>query len=353
MARLNLTVTFIFVMICANSFAQHPPIIQDTNYYVSFPDIITIKAYGSQKYNSVTLRSISGKDLKYLDNKPLAFGGGFSYNNISINIAFPLAFLRDKDKGESKNIDFQGHLYSRKWMNDIYAQWFKGYYTDPDVYKDGSPYYYRPDIQTVFFGLARYRIFNWSRFSFRAAFRQHEWQKKSAGSLLAGAEIYYRRIRADSALVPVNLKPFYSSGDINRIETVTVSPGAGYAYTLVVDRHIFFTGSLTANLNLSYLNEKSFTTSNNRISVNPTLNFRIAGGYNGDKWSVSAIWNDLVLPVKGNNADNKYLFNTGNYRVFVARRFHTGKKWQKRLKPIDKIFKDTKDFIKDPIQAIQ
>lgn len=41
---------------------------------------------------------------------------------------------------------------------------------------------------------------------------------------------------------------------INKINYFSIGPGIGYAYTLSLFHHIFFTGSLTGDLNFSFVN---------------------------------------------------------------------------------------------------
>ncbi|MEP6464834.1 MAG: hypothetical protein ABJB05_00950, partial [Parafilimonas sp.] len=79
---------------------------------------------------------------------------------------------------------------------------------------------------------------------------------------------------------------------------------------------------------------------NNKFSVNPVARFRVAAGYNSRTWDVSANWIADDLPFTGNNKENKYEFHTGNYRFILAKRFATGERLRKRLKPVNFLFKE-------------
>ncbi len=103
----------------------------------------------------------------------------------------------------------------------------------------GENYYYRHDLKITLFGLSQYRIFNPTRFSYNAAIVQNEWQKKSGGTLLAGAEVYYGVAKADSNFVPASIQGNYPEKDLKAINYFSIGPGVGYAYTLVVAHHIF------------------------------------------------------------------------------------------------------------------
>ena len=230
-----------------------------------------------------------------------------------------------------------------KWVIDFDGQLYKGYHLHPSGFAavPGKSYYYRGDLNVSLFGVSAYRIFNSNRFSYRAAFIQNEWQKKSAGTFLAGAEIYYGVVKADSSFIPQSIAQNYTPpGAINKINYLSIGPGVGYAYSLVLLQHIFFTGSLTGNLNFSLANEHAAGNAGWHFSLNPVTRFRVATGYNGRSWSVSANWIEDYLPFQGANKDNRYFFRTGNYRLIVAKRFNTGRRLQKHLALINKIFKE-------------
>ncbi|MGN6618608.1 MAG: DUF4421 domain-containing protein [Ilyomonas sp.] len=224
--------------------AQTPAVlISDTNFYVSYPQKITARFYFSQKYTAFTLRNPNGNNaLSYRPNTTLNMGVGVTYHNLSLNLAYGFAFLNhDKEKGKSKYLDLQGHLYPQKWVIDYFGQFYKGYYLHPAGYLPdyGNKYYQRPDAKVTLLGLAAYKIFNHKKFSYRAALIQNEWQKKSSGSLLAGAQAYYGVIKADSAWIPSEVKNNYSPGDIAVVRFFNIGPGIGYAYTFVVHQHFF------------------------------------------------------------------------------------------------------------------
>ncbi len=315
----------------------------DTAYYIFFPESITARFYFSQKYTSLYIKSKNATDLHYMPNTTLNMGVGATYHNFSLNLAYGFNFLnKDDDKGDTKYLDLQGHFYKPKWVTDFYGQFYKGYHLTPEGFAApaGKNYYYRPDAKITLIGLSQYRIFNPTRFSYRAALIQNEWQKKSAGTLLAGAEVYYATVKADSSLVPKSIGSNYSQNGINKINYLSIGPGIGYAYTLVALHHLFVTGSLTGNLNFSYVNQYVSDEKNNKFSINPVPRFRVAAGYNGRSWNVSANWIADDLLFKGSATEDKYEFHTGNYRFIIAKRFNTGEKLRKKLKPVNAIFKE-------------
>ncbi|WP_170971202.1 DUF4421 domain-containing protein [Ilyomonas limi] len=317
--------------------------VNDTNYYKTYPGGITARFYLSQKYTAFTLQDKGAKDLKYWPNTTLNMGVGATYHNFSLNLAYGFGFLnQDKGKGDTRYLDLQGHFYKPKWVIDFYGQLYKGYHLEPKDFAASHPDgYYRPDASVNLFGLSAYRVFNSSRFSYRAAIIQNEWQKKSAGTFLAGAEAYYGIMNADSGWVPAILAKEYAKRDITKINYFSIGPGIGYAYTAVAFKHLFLTGSLTGNLNVSYTTETTKDNKKqNKFSLNPVTRFRVAAGCNSDSWNVSVNWIADRLPFKGSASGGDYLLQTGNYRFIIAKRLMPGPKLKKHLRLADKVFKE-------------
>jgi hypothetical protein len=60
-------------------------------------------------------------------------------------------------------------------------------------------------------------------------------------------------------------------------------------------------------------------------------------GYNGDVWSLSVLWVDTELFMKGASSAYHYTAAVGNYRLIYARRFYLSRKTSKILAPIPAI----------------
>jgi len=331
---------FLLLFIFSSSHAQNARG-NDTTYYIYFPGSITGRLFTSQKYTQFTVESKHAKDLGYRPNTTFNLGIGATYHNFTLNLAYGFGFVNHhQPKGKTKYLDLQGHFYLPKSVTDFEGQLYKGFYLSKGFNAEPGKYYYRGDIDITLFGISHYYIFNTKRFSFRAPFLQNEWQKKSAGTLLAGAEVYYGVVKGDSSLIPHALQEKYPQRDLNKINYFSIGPGIGYAYTLVLFHHLFFTGSLTSDINFSFANEHLQNNSSAHFSANPVTRFRIAGGYNGRNWNISANWIADNLPFNGVTEQTSYHFNTGNYRIIIAKRFNSGPRLQKHLRLINKIFKE-------------
>ena len=203
------------------------------------------------------------------------------------------------------------------------GEFYKGYYSSPQGFG-------RTGGETLL-SQAGYRIepgricdvpaSNERKFSYQAGLLQNEWQKKSAGSVLIGGEIYYGSIHGDSTLAPTGADPSQSALEINKFHYFIMGPGIGYGYTLVYKEHFFILGSATVNLAFRYSTEISTTlhTNSGHFGFRPNYILHAGAGYNGDKWSLSLSWIDTELLLNGKSTDYSYTVSVGNYRLTYAR----------------------------------
>lgn len=315
----------------------------DSTYYLSFRESIIARVYLSRKYTTLELKK--GNDpprLRYRPNTNLNLGLGFTYRNLSVNIAHGFGFLNnDDEKGKVKKTDLQFRLYTRKWAIDGYGQFYKQFYVYPKGRgnADNLNYYIKPNLKLSLVGLSAFRIFNSNRFTLHPAFVQDEVQLKSAGSFLAGAQIYYGDVKADSALVPALLALFYDRRSISQVRIFEIGPGVGYAYTLVLPYHFYLTGSFNVNVNLGLVKETGTDGSTNHVSANANMLYRLGAGYNNGNWNLNAFWVNTRFAAKGDVTGNSYIFNAGNYRLIFSKRLQPGPKLKKFLRPLDKVLK--------------
>lgn len=332
----------VMLLVVHESFSQNNLVpTHDTTYYKSFQQDIIARVYLSQKYTNLELKEVNDAPrLRYKTNTNLNFGIGATYKNLTINAAYGFGFLNhDEEKGKAKKLDLQARLYGRIWAVDLYGQFYKNYYEYPKGRGSANNinYYIRPDLKVNLVGASAFKIFNYQRFTLHPAFIQDEVQKKSAGSILAGAQIYYGDVRGDSALVPSQLALFYDRRFISKVRIFEIGPGVGYAYTQVLPYHFYLTGSFTVNVNLGLVKETGITESFSHVSANANMLYRLGGGYNNTNWNINAFWVNTRFAAKGSVAGNNYLMNTGNYRVIFSKRLQAGPKLKKILRPLDKV----------------
>lgn len=318
----------------------------DSSYYQSFERYITTRFYLSQKYAGLELERAPGVSrFRYLANTSLTAGVGVTYQSVSLNIGYAFGFLNtDHEKGKTKSLDVQTHVYGRKWTVDLLGQFYKSYYLSPRGFAATAPdkYYIRPDIRINLLGVSAYRLLNPSRFSFRSALLENEQQKKSAGSILIGAEIFYGVIKGDSSLVPVALSENYQQKDIRKLDFIKIGPGIGYAYTYVINKSFYLTGSLCASLSVDYSNQHSASGQAGKVDINKGFIYRIVAGYDKDDWNFNLSLVGNQMSVRGASSTNKYLLSAGNFRLTVAKRIKPGRGLIRRLHPVDKVIENVR-----------
>jgi len=330
-------ITF-FCFAGVNIYAQKT--IADTGYYTSYPNKLALRIYISKRPSAFILPGSSIGNLRYEPNAKLTLGAGASYKNLTLNLSYGFGFLNPENgKGKTRTYDLSGHIFPRDWVADYLIQYNKGYHLPGEFFTSANTenYYYRPDMRSILLGGGLYRLSNGEQFSYRAAAVQSEWQRKSAGSFLYGGEMVYGSVYGDSSLVPLQLKDSYSQTNIDRISFFRVAPGAGYAYTGVLDDHYFITGSLIANVGINFTSERFTENAERKTSINPSLNYKLAAGYNSDTWSLSAFYMGNTIWSKGTTDNKSYTWPSGNYRIILTKKIFPGKKVAKTFNDINDI----------------
>ncbi|MEP6582747.1 MAG: DUF4421 domain-containing protein [Ginsengibacter sp.] len=321
-SRLFLALIFCTFLLPHESKAQKKESI-DNGYYITYPDRLMLNVYMSQKFAPFSIYTRNGQELNYRTNSKLTLGAGFAINGLGLNLAYGFKFLnKEKGRGKTTGLDFQFHLYPHKWAVDLLATFRKGYYLEPssDNGLSLADNYLRPDIKRHVIGLSAFRVPNSHKFSYRAAITQNDWQTKSAGSFLYGGEIYRGSITGDSALVPSKVSNDFDQAGINEITFLSIGPGLGYAYTLVIDKNFFITGSATASIDLNFSAEEISGNKKKKTSLIPGGVYKGAIGYNSDTWSVSANITGNALYAGSESSSKEYFLPTGNIRFIVAKK---------------------------------
>ncbi len=343
-ACLTLSVFFLYAQknVEAKNERKKARSLYDTSYYSSYNYLITGRFYFSKKYTSFNLRNLQqGLALKYFPNTTLNMGVGATYKWATLNLAYGFGFLNPEDgKGKTKYLDLQMHNYGRKVIVDIFGQFYNGFYLNNDQITDAAgEYYKRPDLKVRIFGVSGQYLFNYDRFSYRAAFLNNEWQKKSAGSMLLGWEFFLGQSTADSSMVPTPLKappgdaPPAGDVNVNRVEFIETGPNVGYAYTYVYKKHWFLAGSLTVSLDYG----KSVMKGDTRVqkeAFSPNYFVRAVAGYNSSRWAYTISFVNQAVQLTSQRASRYASLNTGNVRANVVYRFTPSRKTRAVLRKV-------------------
>lgn len=329
--QLLLVLSFFFTF---ESYAQDTA---DSAYYISFPEQLTSRFYFSRKYTSLRLKERSGTyDLTYLPNTTLNLGLGATYQNITLNLAYGFGFLNpERGRGDGKFLDLQAHLYPKNFVIDFFGQFHKGFFIPmpEQLSMSGDRYLTFPDMRTQKIGASAQYLFNPEKFSFRAAFLQHELQQRSGSTFLLGFEMYGGQAVNEFGIVPTVLLNSFDD-KFNRIRFFEFGPNLGYAATLVIKKHFFLTASLSSNLALGYSTLYKDGYKVTSWGINPNLFSRVFAGYNSERWSINAnyVLNTVNLPTVDRVGP---AFMTGNYRLNFVYRFLPGPKLNRYLRIID------------------
>ncbi|MDA1268355.1 MAG: DUF4421 family protein [Bacteroidetes bacterium] len=291
----------------------------DTSYVAEEPEMLVFRSYLSRKFTSLYFPS---EDLRYQPNSGLNMGIGFTYQNFTLNLAFPPGFLnRNREADFPRFLDLQGHIYPRNWVIDFFGQFYKGYRI-PDGIGDGAKYL-RPDLDLLKVGLHANYIFKGDKISLPAAVHQSAIQKKSAISPLLGFEMYRVQVTGDSLILPAQLVPKsnYQSADF-----LHLGPNAGLIGTLVLGKGFFATGSFTGNLALGTAWNQDRQGGNGNWKLGWGYHARAYLGYNGPRFGMNGnyIHKNLILPTFGNLSQEVY---TGNYRLVLVYKIHPAQKF--------------------------
>ncbi|MBW8683933.1 DUF4421 domain-containing protein [Chitinophaga rhizophila] len=349
------------LLICVAVSAQHTPFFKkairwleaenDSNYIEEHTEDLTVRLFGSRKYNnydivdndivegSVTDNGVvnakSSKDVLYRPNTPFNVGFGFNYRFLAINLAFNLSAINKEsgEYGKTKMLDLQTHIYTRRLVVDFYGQIYNGYYianTRQLISSLGTNAgsnnveMIRPDARNVNIGLNVQYIFNSKRFSYRAAYLQNDYQKKSAGSFLVGGEVFGVRMKGDSGLIPSYIQStgFFNGENFNRTRIISAAANAGYAHTFVYKQHWFTTLSLSGSLGVNHtIMNRVAATDLRKIGLQFNNNVRISVGYNSSRYFAGIHYVYLTTRSQSPVPDTYQTMGAGNFRVSLARRF--------------------------------
>ncbi len=329
----------------------------DTAYVKDYSHIITGRVYGSTKYNKLQLGGRRGtKALIYRPNNKINFGVGASYRALTLNIGVGIPLVNnDQDKrGETRYFDAQANIYTKRWATNLFLQRFQGYYissyTKPELgWFQDTEFPTRPDLVEYNLGVSTVHIFNNDRFSYRAAFNQDAWQRRSQGSLLVGGYLTYFHLKSDSSLIPAALNSSFDPGlQLRRGGFLDLGPSVGYAYTLIFKEHFFLTGSFVVGGGLSL--QRATTTNTDGSEVLKTSaglgwhgQFRAGTGYNGAKYYVGVSFNQENIGYLVDERSNFY-WSVGNIRLNFVKRFNT------HIRMMDRGFRWYKRKVKEPAE---
>lgn len=326
----------------------------DTLYVNDYSHILTSRAYFSTKYNAFALRSDApGRDLVYRPNNQINWGLGASYRALTLNIGIRMPLVNDNNAtfGNTRYLDAQANIHTKRTATNLFLQIFSGYHlSSHNLAEVGWPALaerpYRPELYQFNIGFSSLRITNNDRFSYRASFSQDAWQKRSQGSWLLGGYATFFGVRADSSIVPSALSDqFTPEVRLRRGSFFDAGPMGGYVYTLVYREHWFATLSTVGGMGIAMqgLTHPDVIDGAEEYSFGAGPGYRIqlraAAGYNSRRHYVGLSFNqERVGHFLGEG--QRFTWNVSNIRFNMVRRFDMrvkfmdrGIRWMKKKGP--------------------
>jgi hypothetical protein len=304
----------------------------DTMFVRDFSNRPTVRAYLSNKFNSLTLRADGSlTDLRYEPNGHFNIGFGASYKRLTLNIGFPIPFIPSdvEERGRTRFLDAQATLHTNKQSSNLFLQVFKGYHIiSHDLQQLGwsqtTRYPYRADLSQFNIGLSTLRVADDEHFSYRATFNQDAWQQRTKGSWLYGGYATCYVLRSDSSVIPTALEDgFGDAYGLTRGLHIDLGPMGGYAHTFVHRKHWFLTlsAAVGAGLGFQRVDRSGVDLHETRSHIGPGWHtqFRAGSGYNSRYYYAGVLFNQERVAYL-TEGQERYGWTVGNFRVMVAMR---------------------------------
>ncbi|MDR3048462.1 MAG: DUF4421 domain-containing protein [Elusimicrobiota bacterium] len=284
----------------------------DNSLYVEdFPQNAMINIFAERDFMTVVSIDFDGFAPKTMESKSNAndkIGIGAGYKSISFSYAFDIT---KRSKGiEAKSYDFQFYFFQKQWIIDAFYQYYRGH---SKAYGMENFMQRWKGVELTRGGLSVQYVFN-PNLSLEAAFKQTKLQKKSAGSFLLGASIYYNGFNLN---FPEDIYDYgWASEDGHNW---LIGPTIGYAYTAVFLKNFYFTGSMSMGISFPFDNTTKSSLFWNFIP-------KFALGYNADTWALILcfIYNYGIVDVDNyseNELNPSNVNNTGRLTLSFTKRF--------------------------------
>lgn len=292
-------------MVATNSFAQ------DSNFVKKYDNVLSLKGFN---YSDGFTFSNQATGLKYIPDNHSGIGLGVWFKYLPFDVFFrqEINITPHKKYHNIRTTDMQLKGYCKFFVGDIYIQKYRGFYEKiGDGYIDDDELEklpYKPDLSVFQFDMIGKYIFNHEQFSYKAGFTANERQLISAGSVTAGAALYFIKIRSDSLLI---------SRQKCDLRSCNIGVNVGYAYNFVFGKRstLFASGMLGLNASASVLKHGQ----PNGINFSPTLHIKSAYWLNYTKWSygITATYNIIHHTI---NDDFIMYIHTRRTEMMVIRR---------------------------------
>lgn len=312
----------------------------------------TLRAYLVHKFNGLNVGSQRHGPIELRPNRNINMGLGISYRRITLNVAFPIPFVNDDDdaRGDSRTLDAQANVFGVLRVTNLFLQVSRGQHM-PDFspaalgWSQPTERAYRADLREFNLGLSTMRVVDPEHFSYRAAFNQDAWQKRSASTWLFGGYATVYTLRADSAIVPWRLRdPAVLGERFSSAALVDAGLMGGRAHTWVHRQHWFFSASVALGAGCSY--RALADAEGERVQHGPDLGvglraqWRASLGHAGPRHFIGVLASQETA-WHGLDRAQRIAFHVGNVRLVYAyhlrerrRELDRGLHWLRKRTPM-------------------
>ncbi len=305
-----------------------PPIPQaevDSNYLQVAHASWSIRTFGTFKMQGALLRSRQSKTrLVYAPIALYSVGVGITYKYLTVDFGFNPFSLSEV---ENSRLALAATLTMPRSILDFSLHEYRGYrLRSHDVEADE-----RADIKHMVISVNHQHLFNLTRVNIMKVLQGGSEVKKGATSFSLGAFVDYHRLRADSTLVPPELRDdFNDYGLIDRTQFFEVGVLVGFAQVVKLPKRLFFLLSATPGfgVNIGQVEAEDLSYKPEPWVLKTIVKAGI--GYSGLKQYYL-----LSLMLNGNYVnighDNTYAFTSGQVKLIMGFRI------KKRIKQLDQI----------------
>jgi hypothetical protein len=300
--------------------------------YISYQDKLGIFVYGISKFSNFDIKGTElSQSVEYSPNNNLNLGGGFHYKWMSLAAAVNFGFINNSDNslyGNTKSFDIQFESYLKKYLLSGNFQVYQGYYwKNPDDFFNNwstqDSLIIKPGMSTLNLALNAIHVFNYEKFSLRAAYIGTDRQLVSCGTWLIGGKSSIYTVAEDTSLVPRVLRQYYpNASNIAQLTAINIGGALGYSHTFVFKEYYFtnITFMLGINGQLVSVNNESGENIGVDSKFGTNASMRFAIGYNNDKKYYGISVNVESYVVKNPN-ETQLSYNYGKFRIYYGRRF--------------------------------
>ena len=195
--------------------------------------------------------------------------------------------LDENKYGTTNRIDLQSHIYSRKYITDLFLQNYIGFYsTNKEVIPPNEKAFVRNDIGMTQLGLNFLRIVNFKQYSSKAAFSSTEIQKKKAGTWAFGAKFNIFNVNSDSSLLSTKIDTLYQNDfKLKQFTSLLIGVFGGYMQNWLYKKWVF-NATILAGL-ANQLQYKELSSEFGKFYPHSTtgiiINVRLGAGYNNNR----------------------------------------------------------------------